>query len=304
MTIYKYFADISKEELRNSIVVPSLNDSGFRTILIKNSAPKKMQATHTTKYLNIKNNAVLEFDGNEYYFHIISCKSSSEFINRNFDVIYEYLFKKIGMPINEYEFSELLSSIEELFAKFPGDLNTIQIGMAGELLTLINLYDAGYENIVNDYHKNNVSKHDFEVTSKLKIEVKTTVKPNRIHAFSHNQLTGLDLSVIVSSVKLQLLENGTSLYQLFMMVLSRVTSFESAFLFRKLMNFCDVDPNNQGISVPLDYSLDNIWYILSKNVPQLVEEIPNGVTNISYESVCDLCETIDIKDLIDLIRVL
>src|SRR5690606_38670450 len=109
--------EIDKETFKDTVVIPCINDDGFRTLLIKNSEPKRYPSSYTTKYLLIKRNVVLVNAEDEYFCHLISCRENSEFMNHNFDTIYEYLFKKIESPIDEYSFSDLMNSIEELFSK-------------------------------------------------------------------------------------------------------------------------------------------------------------------------------------------
>ena len=292
MITYKYLVDLDVDELNMKTVIPCLNEDGFRTLLIKSINQKRQTTTYSTKHLIIKKNVVLTHDSNDYYMHLISCRESNEYINHNFDLIYNYLFKKIENGIDENEFSDLLLSIEELFSKATDNIENLQVGIAGELLTLLLFYKNGYPNLVESYHKNAYSKHDIEIDEKKKIEVKTTAKESRIHSFSHKQLVSGDNDVFVSSVLLSKVEKGMSLYQLFQELMSFVISYETSFSLRKMMNYCNVDITSQGVVFDYDISLESIRIIKACDIPHISIEIPKGVSNVYYDSNCDFVPTI------------
>lgn len=297
MNQYKYITDITKKDFEKLIVIPCINNEGFRTIIIKNSLKKDYPGPYSTRYLNIKKNITLTNNGELYYVHLISCKESNEYLNRCFDIIYEYLFKKIDAPINELEFSELINTIEELFGKASQNIEQIQIGTAGELITLMYLYEKGFKNIFDKYHKNSYSKHDIEINERTKIEVKTTVKEGRIHRFSHSQLNDDNMEVFISSVRLFTVENGMTLYQLFRKVIEISSNYETTFSLRKIMNYCNLDVTNQGIVFNYDESFNNVKLMRREDLPRFIESIPNGIINLSYDVICDLVPESFINEL-------
>lgn len=298
MTSYKYIADISKNELDDSIVIPCINELGHRTLLIKNATQKRHSSIYSTKYLIIKRNSVLTYSSIDYYFHVISCKDSSDYINRNFEIIYDYLFRKIDAPIDEVKFSELIMSIEELFSRSNDNLENLQIGLIGELLTLKLLYENGVRTILDKYHKDNYSRHDIEVNNRLKIEVKTTIKEKRIHRFSHSQLDKISMDVYISSVLLIKVESGMTLYRLFEEILKLIDDFEVSFLIKKQMSFCGVDSINQGISFSYEESIKRVKFFPIKEIPKLSGSIPDGISNISYDVQCDFISDMNICEVI------
>ncbi|WP_026400247.1 PD-(D/E)XK motif protein [Acholeplasma equifetale] len=300
MKQYKYISDIDQNTFESNVVVPCINDEGYRTILIKNKTQNRFASSYATKHLIIKKNIVLVHGDLEFYCHIITCKNSDPYTNRNFDIINEYLFQKLDKPIDEFEFSELLNSIEQLFDKANGEISKHQIGIAGELITLLYFAKQGFSNVLNNYHKNFFSHHDIEISDVIKIEVKTSAEGKRIHKFNHEQLNDKHMRIYISSVKLYTVEKGMSLYQLFDTILKIVKNYETKFLIYKLMNFCCVDEINQGITFSLEDSLDSVRIFHSKDIPQIKEEIPKGVLNISYSSDCELVPEIDIKDIVEL----
>lgn len=298
MKTYNYITEIDKETFNKQVVIPCINNDGYRTILIKNKITNMHMSSYTTKYLLIKKNVVLTKDGEDYFCHIISCKYFDPYINRNFDVINDYIFNKIENPIDEYEFSELLSSIEQLFRKAPEDVENQQVGITGELLTLLYFYNQGHKDIINNYHKDFFSRHDIEISDKKKVEVKTTLDEKRIHKFNHDQLNNRSFDIYISSVKLFKSEKGMSLYQLFIDVIEKTTSHDTKFLLFKLMNYCNVDESTQGIIFSFENSISSVKLIRSSDIPQIVTEIPKGVSRISYYSDCEFVDEISISEIL------
>ena len=299
---YKYITDLSISELNSHIVIPCLNEEGYKTLLLRNAKQKRIQSVYQTKKLLIKRNSVLVLNGNEFFFHIVICKEQTEFMNRNFDIIYDYLFKKLESEIDEYELSELLFSIEDLFAKSSENIELLQIGTAGELLTLMLFIERGYLEILHVYHRNNFSKHDIEFSNKYKLEIKTTLNEKRIHRFSHTQLTSNDKKIHIASVVLSLVENGLSLYQLFLKIIEKIDDYEIAFSIKKLMNFVSIDSSNQGIVFDYKNSIDSIRIIDSNHVPKINCELPDGITNVHYDSDCSFSESTTLSKYLEIIK--
>ena len=302
LIVFKYITEIEEFDLENRIVIPCLNEEGYRTLLIKNSKDKTLQTTFTTKHLLIKKNMVLESNRKEYYVHIITCREKSDYMDNNFNIIFEYLFDKLVVPISDDEFSELITSIQELFKQNTENLNSVQVGTTGELMTLLYLYRGGMKDIFNKYHKSQFSKHDIELDGINKIEVKSTTKDYRIHRFSHDQLNNKLLNIFISSVKVEVVENGLSLYELFIKVLAKISDPEVKFQYRKLMNYCGIDIFNQGIKFNYDESLSNVKLMNSKEVPQLKGDFPEGIANIVYDSICDMAPEIMLPDFINMVE--
>jgi hypothetical protein len=299
MITYKYLVDLSIDELNSKVVIPCLNEDGFRTLLIKSTDHKRQTSSYSTKHLIIKKNVVLTHDSEDYFLHLISCRESTEYINHNFDLIYDYMFKKIENGINENEFSDLLLSIEELFSKATENIENLQVGTAGELLTLLYFHKFGHTEIIENYHKNAYSKHDIELDENKKIEVKTTTKESRIHKFSHRQLVSGENQVYISSVLLSKVEKGMSLYQLFHKLIDVVTSYETLFSLRKMMNYCNVDITSQGVVFDYNISLGSVRIISANDVPHITTEIPNGISNLYYDSNCDFVRSLNPAEIFD-----
>lgn len=295
---FSYTVELTLEEFTKQNVILCLNEQGQKTILIKNSDQNTRKTTSTTKYLEIKKNLTIELSGTRYYVHSISCTDSSEWINKNFMIIHDYLFKKLDEPIDDQTFAEILISIEELFGKGSVLTTELQFGIIGEILTLYYLYNHGVDNAFNYFHKNPRSRFDIEFNEKLKLEVKTTGKDTRVHRFRHTQLIDQNLDIYISSCLLVVLENGTSIFQLLTDSIILANDPEYTFNVSKIINKYKLSTDNCGIHFDFPSSLGSIKIYNSKDVPKLTEEIPPGVKEVSYEIEFSAAVEISVETLI------
>ena len=64
-------------------------------------------------------NTVLVFNGTDYHFHIVTAKKNDQSANSGFELVYNYVFRKIQNPILDSELAGLALSIEEYFRITP-----------------------------------------------------------------------------------------------------------------------------------------------------------------------------------------
>lgn len=304
MEQYKYLADLSREDLENEIVIPAVDDKGLRCILIKNLLNKSVIKEYKTDNLEIRLNSVLSSSGESYYFHIIKAVKDDFILRQQFDIVYEYIFKRIVSPVDDNEILSLVTSIEEYFKISPErDTYNLQIGVFGELLTILELYNDGYTDIIYKYHKNFYSKHDIEVSDKLRIEIKSTINQKRIHPFSHEQIYRTDIDVYVVSVLLEEAQEGVSLYQLFSTIKRLYKDdADSLFSIEKLILKCGVSNDNEGIRVAIENARNNIRVFNACDLPRIEMPTPPGVSNINYNVDCSTAAFTNIPTLVSIIR--
>jgi hypothetical protein len=272
-------------------------------ILIKNSEEKTMISNYSTDNLDIKLNRILYFEEKPFFVHIITSKKNDFYSAKQFDTIFEYIFKKIESPINDLDLSSLITSLEDYFKTTPDpDRKKIQIGVFGELLVVKFLYDAGYQEITEKYHQNFYSKHDVEISDKLRMEIKTSDTERRIHHFKHNQICRNDVKVIVASSLLEPSKEGLSLYDLFNEVLGIYKDADAILSLKKLMIRCGVSEEDHGLCFALEKALNDLKFYEAEKLPHLPFEETNGVTGVEYDVDCQLADDISVTDVISLFR--
>ena len=302
MTQFKYLSNISTEELNAYSVIPCIDEEGNQCILIKNSKEKLVQSGYSTDNLDIKLNRILHRGETDYFFHIIKSKKHDGYSQQQFNIIFEYVFKKIERPISDVDLSSLITSLEDYFKLTPeSNKREIQIGVFGELLTIQYLWNAGYKDIVTKYHTNFYSKHDVEINNCLRLEVKATTSEKRIHHFKHNQITRDDVEVIISSVLLEESKEGLTLKELFNQVMELFDDPDSIFALQKLMIRCGLNEENSGMAFAYQKAVNDIRFFNSKNCPKIPVISIDGITNIEYDVDLSTTEYYLIDDLISIL---
>lgn len=297
---FKYISDISESDLLNNIVLPFTNENGLSCILIKNDKSKEIVNIGKTDYLEYHLNSIVERNNQKFYVHIIICNKREQYAIEQFDIAYNYLFKEIKKPISDYDLNSLIQSFETLFkVSSEKDLDRLQTGVYGELLTLYYLYENGCGKIFEKYHKNFFSKHDIEFDSTNRMEVKATVGGKRIHNFSHDQLMRTDVNVIVSSVLLEEASEGLSLYDLFNKLLEIAYNPDLFLTLGKLKGLCGVSSENKGVCFSFDKALSDIRFYDSKSLPHVDKSHYDGVYNIKYDVDCSLASFLNVAELIN-----
>lgn len=303
MTKFKYISSINEEELENNVVISCTDEDGFSCILIKNAKTKIINSGYSTDNMDIKINRVLLRNGKEYFFHIIKAKKTDAYLKKQFDTIYEFVFKKIDKPVDDLELSGLITSLEDYFKTTPEQNKTeIQKGVFGELFTIKYLYDVGYPEIIGKFHKNFYSKHDIEINSKVRMEVKSTTSEKRIHHFKHNQIMRNDVKVILSSVMLEESKEGKTLKEMFNEVIVLFDDPDSKFALYKLMIRCGVDGNDEGLAFSSEKAMNDIRFYDAVKLPKIDKESFEGITNIEYDVDCSNCDYFNIENLINVLK--
>lgn len=298
----KYITDLGQQELRTNIVIGCESEDNFPCILIKNSLNKKQISSLSTDNLAFRLNALLSAGDEEFYYHIVKSKKNDYVSRQQFKVVYDYIFNRIIEPVDDTTIYELVESLQEYFTISPEiDTYKLQIGVFGELLAIKVLYETGYKDILNKYHKNFFSKHDIEVSDKIRIEIKTTEKENRIHNFRHDQIYRKDISVYVISSRLEPAQEGLSLYELFVEIMRLYNNPEVIFALEKLMKRCNVSETSVGLKFSLQKAIEDMKFYNANQLPKIEADAPKGVTHISYDVDCSLAEDISVEDLINAI---
>jgi hypothetical protein len=299
-----YLANVSEEGLRSNVVIRCTTSDGYPCLLIKNSKEKTgYSPTSLTDNLKIKFDTLVTENGSNYYCHLIQSRKNDYYSTQQFNIVFEYVFNKITAPIDSTSLYSLVTSLEEYFRITPEQNKTrFQIGVFGELLFVRCLYQAGYPEITEKYHKNFYSKHDIEISSSLRMEIKTAEGEHRIHHFKHNQIHRSDVDVLVGSVLLERASSGLSLRDLFTQVIALYKDPDAVFALRKLMARCGISDEDAGPSFSEEKALSDIRIYNAAKLPQLPIDDVDGVTGVEYDVDCSLAESIELSEVLQILH--
>ena len=142
---------------------------------------------------------------------------------------------------------------------------------------------------------------DFSISESLKIEVKSTLKNDRIHHFRHEQLLNNGISIIVFSYMFRTDDTGLSLYDLIQQTKPLISDP------RKLLIISKYEKNTseealKEIRYSETYTRNQLKICNAKDIPQFNQITPEGVSNAEYD--CDLNNVpgISLNDVVELIK--
>lgn len=259
------------------------SDKNEIVFAIENINDATLPFAENTKYLKlyINHSAIIENDGKKLN------KKISAIILKTFEEKYVDLFLRLTLTFVENAYSEKILQyfieLKDLFAnsKKPS-ANELQ-GMYGELFTMYLLKEEYGIDVTNYYQKEDRRKFDFSVSDKKKIDVKTTIKPERIHHFLQMQLDTDRYDIKIISIMLQKDDVGTSLYDL-ITYCKNIFSNNLQFMIRVEKMIMNIDKENlMDIKYNWQYSKDNIKLYDAISIPRLKEKNEEGVFNVEYD---------------------
>jgi len=280
---YNTFLDIKSIKNLNSFFARTSEDK--LALLVRNNKEEHSSTSYSNNYLVLKCNLDLEVETQPIgKFHILTCISDDLEIKKDFTRICNYIFIDKNEPKSSDEVIALFYSLQNIFSEeLSHDTHLLQIGLYGEYIALLKLIIESKTNIFNKWHFNFSSRHDIEIDEKTRIEIKTTTRGERIHRFNHEQISRDNIKIFVISNMIELSEEGTSLFDLSQQILNQFDDYKRKLTIEQLNKRCGLSDYNKGIISNLEDCLQNCKLYEDSNIPKLILEKHNAVTNISYD---------------------
>lgn len=285
------------KELLSNIIVPqdgynlsSLNDflwgKGSNGEIVFGFLSKKdnfLPLTEITRHLKLYINTFFELKIN----NVISNKKISLLILKTVNEKYVDIFISLILSM-AYDLKEekLLRYFLELKTLFSNERKTSQNeleGMYGELFTIVYLKQQYDIDISKYYQKEDKRKFDFSITDKKKIEIKTTLKPERIHHFLHQQLDTDRFDIKVISLMIQKDDKGMSLLDI-INTCKQIFSNNFQLILHIEMMIKNIDKHElEDIKFNYGYTHGNFKIFDALSLPKIKEKNVDGVFNVEYD---------------------
>lgn len=300
-----YFSDLDLERLLNQNVIYAYDSENVPVILIKSSQAGNKPDSRKWSSLKLLTNRKCRSDKYDFTLHIVSPVHESEY--QSFPEVYRYVFEQIREPVKAEDLFTIIQTLNDFFSAKPEkNLKAFRIGLYGELLCLLKLYDLGWDQAFGAYHKNFSNKTDFEITPTLRLEVKTTTSFPRIHRFAHDQLVRDDADVYILSVVLEASDQGCSLLELLEEILTKhrnALNLETYFLFLALKKIAAVGEDDPGPAFAREKAEGNIKAFINASLPHIDMSKPiPGVTDLKYSVNCDLGQDTPLDELVEILN--
>lgn len=196
-----------------------------------------------------------------------------------------------------YSFLNFFLQLKELFSMEGKVQNSELQGLFGELFVIYFFKRSFNLDISNFYQSTNKMKFDFSVSETKKIEVKTTLKQERIHHFKNEQLNNLRYDIKIISLMMQKDDKGLSL----LLLIERCKNLFSNNLtmllnIEKIVKTCDVS-DLESVVFNENHLIDNLKIYDSAQVPKIQEKTVEGIFNIEFDSNLTNSKSISQKEM-------
>lgn len=255
-----------------------LNDN--KISYISKSVSSKTR-TLKTKYLKLITNVeIQEVEGSKSFkpgiYDILTLNIDIKEIYKNtifltFFAMCETYFSNRSIVNIEVFFLELNDLFEGISSKNYKD----SIGLFGELYFIYKMYvDYGVD-ITNYWQMSGAkSKYDFTLEN-LNIEVKTTIKNNKIFRIKHDQVFNQDNNYIVV-INIENNDSGFTIDDLILVI--KETELKNNFIFIKKIEMAKI---NVDIVIKERFAMKE--FNVFSNKIEKIEVIPSNILNISYD---------------------
>lgn len=228
------------------------------------------------------------------YYTIVHLKSvDSELIKYYVDIMSLILIKIGDHPKQQHLINELKTLVDlfRLFSNSP--MNSIQ-GLWAELFVMVQSSNPSY--LVKSWHVSVNDVYDFN-DGFNKIEVKSTIKRNRVHHFSNEQLTpNRNSQLAVCSIMMTITGQGISVFDLKDSIEERL-DVEDRLQLNKLIIKTLGSDFEKATETFFDYqkALDSYKIYNSNNIPSIdIDLLSNEISNLHFD--CDLSNVEEASD--------
>lgn len=270
------------------------------TLFGLNSSDSKISPIfQSTKYLKL------------YINHVFSCfidgeqilKKLSLYVLVNTESKMQELFVRLCHSmtnnLNEEQMLRNFFDLKDLFTNRKKPSIIELQGMFGELFTIYYLKTNYGLDISTYYQKEEKRKFDFSISEKKKIEIKTTIKPERVHHFLHQQLDTDRFDIKIVSLMLQKDDCGMSLLDLINECKDVFSNYLLIILYIETMTKNIDDSNLDSIRFNIEYAKKYLKIFNGIDIPRIKEKDINGIFNIEYDVDLENVQSISKGKLID-----
>lgn len=222
--------------------------------------------------------------------HILLCKNSKEEIIDAFLRLTQAF--AISNPNDHRYLTKLFSELTLLFSKETVSQEKELQGLFAELFTILYFNEQNCD-LAPFWQSKDKMKFDFSINENKRIEVKSTIKSNRIHRFKHEQLLSDLYDIKVISFMFQKNDCGYSLKDLINDILIKYSSNLALILhIENLIKNVD-DSILSSLKYDKPYTIQNVKIFNAIDIPHFYEQNPEGVANTEYD--CDLTNIVPVS---------
>lgn len=273
---------------------------GNIVFMLESSSPNVASIHQETKSLRFVLNKKCTLQCNDEVtvkiMHVLTCKDKEfEKVKAFIRLTKAFSFDDVGLE--QYYLAKLFSSISALFDKQRKVSEFETQGLFAELYTILYLKNIGCD-IAGYWQSRNRMKFDFSIDVKKRIEIKSTLKAERIHHFRHEQLLSELYDIKVVSVMLRKNDCGLSLADVVEQIREKYSNDYALMLHVENTLFHIDDDYLYNLKYDEIYLKSNLHFYDAKDVPHFNEKTPEGVFNAEYDCNLDMIKELPEEQMI------
>ncbi len=250
--------------------------------------------SQVTKYLTLYLNTIFDVEEEGIKRKLALSMIVLKCNEKNYINIFIRLTQSITCNLNEENLLNYFLNLKDLFSNSRKVSDLELQGLYGELFTMYFLKINYNVDISTYYQSEDKRKFDFSITERKKIEIKTTIKAERVHHFLQEQLNTQRYDIKIVSLMLQKDDKGLSLLELIIKCKNIFSSNLSVLLHieKTIKNIDDIQLEN--VKFNYDYSKGKFKIYDALNIPRLKEKTEEGVFNVQFDSDISTSQATDI----------
>lgn len=273
----------------STVIYVGIDRSRNICVLLTSCDPRKNAVSQRTHQVSVECNAHIKIEvaGEEQNIivHVIRCHATTDVEKNIFlELCDTYFCRKDTKCTLDYVL-EVFQTLASFFST-KQEITDIELqGLYAELYTIKHLTPR--VSLCKYWQSKDKLTFDFSLTSKFKLEVKSTLRDERKHHFKHEQLITEVYDILILSYKLRFDDEGLSLLEL-ISECKLIMAYDP----EKVLKLCSILKNVpkdrlQNMKFSEEYTTANMRYFDSRMIPKFDEQTPDGVSNAEYDCLLD-----------------
>ena len=221
----------------------------------------------------------------EGIYTIITLKTGDVDIQKYFVDIVCIILEQFPANYSDTTLSKEIQKLVNLFSQLSQPPRKTIQGLWAELLLIEQSSDPDY--LIKSWHVDLHDKYDFN-DGKDKLEVKSTLRPQKIHSFSIEQLNPNNSShLIIASINTSFVGQGVNVFELRDRICSKIHDLKTRYHLNEVILKTVGNDISRISEMYLDYKMavDSMTYYDARDIPCIcIDDVPIGVNNVHFDS--------------------
>ena len=236
----------------------------------------------------------------EGIYTIITLKTGDSDIQKYFVDIVCIIVEQLPANYSDTTLAQEIQKLVNLFSQLSQPPRKTIQGLWAELLLIEQSTNPDY--LIRSWHVDVHDKYDFN-DGKDKLEVKSTIRPQKIYSFSIEQLSSnINSNLIIASINTSFVGQGVDIFELRDRICNKVQDLKTRYRLNEVILKTIGNDISRVSEIYLDYQMavDSITYYDARDIPCIcIDDVPVGVSNVHFDSDLSGISSIDSSNISD-----